>query len=65
MNEFTCSEHSVRIRTSKKRITGKQPLKRCYKTGNDVCTACYGNLRFLVVVPVGYDQLLLKLNNRQ
>ena len=26
MNEFTCSEHSVRIRRSKKRITGKQPL---------------------------------------
>ena len=26
MNEFTCSEHSVRIRTLKKRITGKQPL---------------------------------------
>ena len=26
MNEFTCSEHSVRIRTSKKRSTGNQPL---------------------------------------
>ena len=25
MNEFTCSEHSVRIRTYKKRTTGKQP----------------------------------------
>ena len=25
MNEFICSEHSVRIRTLKKRITGKQP----------------------------------------
>ena len=26
MNEFTCSEHSVRIRRSKKRRTGNQPL---------------------------------------
>ena len=26
MNEFTCSEHSVRIRKSKKRSTGNQPL---------------------------------------
>ena len=25
MNEFTCSEHSVRIRWSKKRSTGNQP----------------------------------------
>ena len=27
MNEFTCSEHSIRIRRSKKRSTGNQPLK--------------------------------------
>ena len=26
MDEFTCSEHSVRIRRSKKRSTGNQPL---------------------------------------
>ena len=26
MNEFKCSEHSVRILTLKKRITGKQSL---------------------------------------
>ena len=26
MNEFTCSEHSVRIRSSKKRRTGNQSL---------------------------------------
>ena len=25
MNEFMCSEHSVRVRTLKKCITGKQP----------------------------------------
>ena len=30
MNEFTCSEHSVRIRRSKKRITGKHPLEYEY-----------------------------------
>ena len=28
MNEFTCIEHSVRIRRSKKRSTGNQPLVR-------------------------------------
>ena len=28
MNEFMCSEHSVRIRRPKKRSTGNQPLFR-------------------------------------
>ena len=33
MNEFTCSENSVRIRRSKKRSTGNQPL-RCIHVFN-------------------------------
>ena len=32
MNEFTCSEHSVRIRSSKKRSTGNQPLLRLFSS---------------------------------
>ena len=35
MNEFTCSEHSVRVRVyvrKKKRMTGKQPLDLGLKT---------------------------------
>ena len=34
MNEFTCSEHSVRMRRSKKRSTGKQPLRSMH-TGRE------------------------------
>ena len=30
MDEFTCSEHSVRKRTYRKRITGKQPCELAY-----------------------------------
>ena len=30
MNEFTCSEHSVRIRGRKKCSTGNQPLPGCF-----------------------------------
>ena len=29
MNEFTCSEHSVRIRRSKRRSTGNYPFRNC------------------------------------
>ena len=44
MNEFTCSEHSVRIRRSKKRSTRNQPLVTQTKA-----TKLILNLNFVVV----------------